>query len=440
MFKTLRNAFAIPEIRKKILYTLLIIAIFRIGAVMVTVPFVDPNVLATASSNQFLDYINMFTGGGFEKATLFALAISPYITASIIIQLLTVAIPSWERMSKEGEDGRKKLGQITRISTVIMAAIEGFSYYMYIKNSLKAVMYTSGFEGIFVAVVVIMCYIAGSSLMMWLAEQINLKGIGNGISIILFAGIVANFNTIIETFKAAWVEVAPDAPVYYAIVPILAILLLAEMYFVVFMDSAERRLPVQYAKRIVGRKMYGGQSTNIPIKVNMAGVLPVIFANALLSLPTMLLGFGVGIDSYDANGEAVYTKFGEFLSWFSFQSAPYVILYVALIIIFGYFYIAITYNPVEIANNLRKNSGTIPGIRPGQPTADYITRIVNRIVLIGSVFLAIVVVIPIITGALTGISLALSGTTLIIVVGVALETARQLESMMLMRHYKGFLE
>jgi len=444
MFKTIRNAFAIPELRKKIFYTFLIVAIFRIGAVMVTVPFVNPAALTAAAGNQYLSYINLFTGGGFEKGTLFALSISPYVTSSIIVQLLTVAIPAWERLSKEGEEGRKKLGQVTRFGTVLMALIEGFSYFMYLRNTSslsEAVIYKDGFQGIFSAVVIISCYIAGATLMMWLGEQINRKGIGNGVSILLFAGIVANFDTIISTLVGAWNEYAPTKPVYYGIVPLLAILLLVEIYFVVYMDGAERRLPVQYAKRVVGRKVYGGQNTHIPLKVNMASVLPVIFANSLLSLPTMLLGFGVGVTKFDATGNPIeFTGFGNFLKWFSYQGAAYMILYIILIIAFAYFYISITYNPVEMANNLRKNSGTVPGIRPGKPTSDYISRVLSRIILIGAISLAIVVLVPMISGSLTSINLALGGTTIIIVVGVAIETARQLESQMLMRHYKGFLE
>lgn len=444
MFKTFRNAFAIPELRKKIFYTLLIVAIFRIGAVMVTVPFVDPSALTAAAGNQYLSYINLFTGGGFEKGTLFALSISPYITSSIIVQLLTVAIPAWERMQKEGEEGRKRLGQYTRAGTVIMALIEGFSYFMYLRNTANlsaSVLYKEGFAGIFSAAVIISCYIAGATLMMWLGEQINKKGIGNGISILLFAGIVANFDSIVSTLTNAWNTYAPNQPIYYAIVPLLGIMLLAEIYFVVFMDSAERRLPVQYAKRVVGRKVYGGQNTNMPLKVNMASVLPVIFANSLLSLPTMLLGFGVGVTAYDSTGNpSAFTGFGEFLKWFSYQGVAYIVLYIILIIAFAYFYISITYNPVEMANNLRKNSGTIPGIRPGKPTSDYISRVLSRIILIGAVSLAIVVLVPMVSGTLTNISLALGGTTIIIVVGVAIETSRQLESQMLMRHYKGFLE
>lgn len=439
MFRTLKNAFAIPELRKKIFYTLLIIAIFRIGAVMVPVPGINPGTLAAAfssSSTDFTTYISMFTGGGFEKATFFALAISPYITASIIVQLLTVAIPAWEKLSKEGEDGRKKLGQITRVGTILMAAIEGTAYYFYIRNSLSAVYYTKGFESVFYAVMIVICYIAGSALMMWLAEQINIKGIGNGISIILFAGIVANFDSIFESLATGW-KLAATYNQYYAFVPMLIILMLAEIYFVVYMNEAERRIPVQYAKRVVGRKLYGGQNTNIPIKVNMANVLPVIFANSLLQLPTLLLGFGL---FKDAAGNL--TGFGKFLNWFSATNAGwgYMLLYVVLIIAFGFFYIGITYNPVEIANNLRKQGGAIPAVRPGKPTSDYISKIVSRIVLIGSLFLCVVVLVPMITGSITGISLALGGTTIIIVVGVALETATSLESQMLMRHYKGFLE
>ncbi|MBQ3125768.1 MAG: preprotein translocase subunit SecY, partial [Clostridia bacterium] len=411
MFTALKNAFAIPELRKKMLYTLLIVLLFRIGSVAVPVPFISTEIVtAMASANEFASYLTLFTGGGFAQATLFALSISPYITASIIIQLLSVAIPSLEKLSKEGEEGRKKLGQITRITTVAMAVITGFSYYTYLRNGAaeSAVQYTKGFEGFFAAVVIIASYTVGSVLMMWLAESINQKGIGNGISIILFAGIVANFDMILSSLLTAW----SNGSKYYAIVIALGILILAEVWFVVFMSDAERRVPVQYAKRVVGRKMYGGQSTNIPIKVNMASVLPVIFANSILSLPTMLLGFGVGVQA-----DGTLTGFGKFLNWFNYQSIWYLILYVILIIAFAYFYISITYNPIEIANNLRKNSGAIPGIRPGKPTSDYLAKIVSRITLIGAIMLAAVVLVPNIGGMLSGISLALGGTTVIIVVG-----------------------
>jgi len=434
LFTALKNAFAIPELRKKMLYTLLIVLLFRIGSVAVPVPFISTEIVtAMASANEFASYLTLFTGGGFAQATLFALSISPYITASIIIQLLSVAIPSLEKLSKEGEEGRKKLGQITRITTVAMAVITGFSYYTYLRNGAaeSAVQYTKGFEGFFAAVVIIASYTVGSVLMMWLAESINQKGIGNGISIILFAGIVANFDMILSSLLTAW----SNGSKYYAIVIALGILILAEVWFVVFMSDAERRVPVQYAKRVVGRKMYGGQSTNIPIKVNMASVLPVIFANSILSLPTMLLGFGVGVQA-----DGTLTGFGKFLNWFNYQSIWYLILYVILIIAFAYFYISITYNPIEIANNLRKNSGAIPGIRPGKPTSDYLAKIVSRITLIGAIMLAAVVLVPNVGGMLSGISLALGGTTVIIVVGVAIETARSMESQMMMRHYKGFLE
>lgn len=434
MFSALRNAFAVPELRKKMLYTLFIILLFRIGSVAISVPFISAEIVGKmANMNEFTSYINLFTGGGFAQATLFALSISPYITASIVIQLLTVAIPALERMSKEGEDGRKKLGQITRISTIVLAVVEGFSYYMYLRNGYdtSAVQYTTGFDAWFAAIVIIACYTAGSSLMMWLAESINEKGIGNGISIILFAGIVANFDSILKSLTTAW----SNGSAYYAIVIGLTVLILAEVWFVVFMSDAERRVPVQYAKRVVGRKVYGGQNTNIPIKVNMASVLPVIFANAILSLPSMLLGFGAG-----KNADGTLNGFGKVLNWFRFDSIWYLIIYVVLIIAFAYFYISITYNPVEIANNLRKNSGAIPGIRPGKPTSDYLAKIVSRVTLIGAIMLAIVVLVPNIGGMLSGISLALGGTTVIIVVGVAIETARSLESQMMMRHYKGFLE
>lgn len=439
MLETLRNAFAVPDLRKKIFYTLMIIAIFRIGSAAIPVPFLLQEAIRALGqdSGTVSGYLDLFTGGGFSRATILALSISPYITASIVMQLLTIAIPALERMQKEGESGRKKIGQITRYATVILGLIEGTAYYLYLRNVsvgeyTTAVQYTTGFDAIFAAVVMVSVYTGGSALMMWLGEQINIKGIGNGISILLFAGIVARFDTIVKTLVAFWNAAGQDTSYsyYYFVIPILVVALAGMIFGVVYMSDAERRIPVQYAKRVVGRKMYGGQSSNIPIKVTMSGVMPIIFASALVSIPSTV---------YEMLTNKTGTL-GKILAFFSSGSAVYSILLVILIIAFSYFYISISYNPIEMANNLRKNSGTIPGIRPGKPTSDYITRIVSRITLIGAIFLAIIAVFPTVIGAVSGINLALGGTTLLIVVGVVLDTSRQLESQMLMRHYKGFLE
>lgn len=439
MLETLRNAFAVPDLRKKIFYTLMIIAIFRIGSAAIPVPFLLQEAIRALGqdSGTVSGYLDLFTGGGFSRATILALSISPYITASIVMQLLTIAIPALERMQKEGESGRKKIGQITRYATVILGLIEGTAYYLYLRNVTvgeytTAVQYTTGFDAIFAAVVMVSVYTGGSALMMWLGEQINIKGIGNGISILLFAGIVARFDTIVKTLVAFWNAAGQDTSYsyYYFVIPILVVALAGMIFGVVYMSDAERRIPVQYAKRVVGRKMYGGQSSNIPIKVTMSGVMPIIFASALVSIPSTIYEF--------LNNKT--GMLGKILAFFSSGSAVYSILLVILIIAFSYFYISISYNPIEMANNLRKNSGTIPGIRPGKPTSDYITRIVSRITLIGAIFLAIIAVFPTVIGAVSGINLALGGTTLLIVVGVVLDTSRQLESQMLMRHYKGFLE
>lgn len=439
MLETLRNAFAIPDLRKKIFYTLMIIAVFRIGSAAIPVPFLFTEAIRALSqdSNAVSGYLNLFTGGGFSRATILALSISPYITASIVMQLLTIAIPPLERMQKEGESGRKKLGQITRYATVVLGLIEGTAYYLYLRNIhvgeyTTAVQYTTGFDSIFAAVVMVSVYTGGSALMMWLGEQINIKGIGNGISILLFAGIVARFDSIVSALANFWKLAGENTAqsYYYFVVPIIAVVLAAMVFGVVFMSDAERRIPVQYAKRVVGRKMYGGQNSNIPIKVTMSGVMPIIFASALVSIPSTVYEMLTVKDG----------TLGKILSYFSYTSVAYSVIFVILIIAFSYFYISISYNPIEMANNLRKNSGTIPGIRPGKPSSDYISRIVSRITLIGAIFLAVIAVFPTIIGAVSGISLALGGTTLLIVVGVVLDTSRQLESQMLMRHYKGFLE
>ena len=440
MFKTIRNAWKIPDLRKKILFTLLIIVIFRFGSV-IPVPFLDVESLrqlmetVNGDGGGMLSYLNMLTGGAFSQATLFAMGVTPYINASIIIQLLTVAIPPLERVSKEGEEGRKKLAAITRYSTVVLGLIQGTAYYFYLKNS-DITLFNNGFSMVFSAIVIIAVFTAGTALLMWLGEQINEKGIGNGISILLFAGIIARMPTTIGQLGSYLNAAASDPTNYgkfYFLVPLFVIIFLVVIWVIVFMNDSERRIPVQYAKRVVGRKMYGGQSSHIPIKVGMSGVLPIIFASSILSIPSTIEFF---------MGYKVQQGFWKgFFDAFSTTGWLYSVLYFILIILFAYFYIMIQYNPVEMANNLRQNNGTIPGIRPGRPTSDFIAKILSRITLIGALFLAFIALLPIIYSNITGMhGLMLGGTSIIILVGVALETTKQIESQMMMRHYKGFLD
>lgn len=438
MFQTLINAWKVADLRKKILYTVFVILIFRIGAA-IPVPFVDigEGILSDPNANNFMTYLSMMTGDAFNYGTLFAMSITPYINSSIIIQLLTVAIPALEKLAKEGEEGRKKISSITRYTAVGLAIMQSTAYYFYIRSqgyltvADDGAKYT-GFFAVFQALVIILCYTAGATFIMWLGEQINEKGIGNGISIILFAGIVSRMPTTLY----ALYQYMDKGGAYFALVPIAVVSLLLMIAFIVWMDNAERRIPVQYAKRVVGRKMYGGQNTHIPIKVNMCGVLPIIFASSILSLPPTIQMF-------------VTVKEGGFWEGFFkiFESThwAYAIMYFVLIIFFAYFYAAIQYNPIEMANNIRKNSGAIPGIRPGKPTSDYITKILSRLTLLGALLLSVVALYPIIFSQITAafkhqVSLSLGGTSIIILVGVALETVKQLESQMMMRHYKGFLD
>jgi preprotein translocase subunit SecY len=436
VFNTIRNAWRIPDLRKKILYTLLIIIVFRFGSV-IPAPFLDASALselmASAGENSALGYINMLTGGAFSYASLFAMGITPYINSSIIMQLLTIAIPLLERMAKEGEEGRKKIATITRYVTVILGLIQGVAYYFYLRSQ-GIVEYTDGFAGVFVAFVIVLTFTAGTALIMWMGEQINDKGVGNGISIILFAGIVARLPV---TFGTVWqymqlgMESASTAGQYLVLAPLFVVLFLVVIWVIVFMNEAERRIPVQYAKKVVGRKMYGGQSTFLPVKVAMSGVMPVIFASAILSIPQFIQFFWNPSEGF---GRAL-------LDAFSSSGWLYVVLYFFLILMFAYFYMSIQYNPLEMANNLRQNNGTIPGIRPGKPTADFIAKILSKVTLIGALFLAFVALVPIIYTNVTGMyGLSMGGTSIIIIVGVALETVKQLESQMMLRHYKGFLD
>ena len=428
MVQTLRNAWRIEEIRRKILFTLLIILLYRLGNA-IPVPYV--NVAALQSyfamlQNTVLGLLDVMSGGAFSQATIFALSIQPYINASIIIQLLCIAIPALERMSKEeGEEGRKKIAAITRYVTVAIGLLQGFGFYMLIKNN--GILAPEAQSSVWAAIVIILTFTSGSALIMWLGEQITEHGIGNGISMILFASIISRLpSSMIQSIRNIILGTLQWWVLVLMILGALAIIAL-----IVFVNDAERRIPVQYAKRVVGRKMYGGQSTHLPMKVNMSGVMPIIFAQSIASVPATIAAFTGKTD-------------GWVNTWFGNNSIPYAIIYFLLIIFFAYFYSTIQFNPIEVANNLKKNGGYIPGFRPGKPTSEFIHKVLNKITLFGAIYLGIIAVVPILvahfsnSAALTGISLG--GTSIIIVVGVALETVRALEAQMLMRNYKGFLD
>ncbi len=415
MFQTIRNAWKIPDLRKKILFTLFMIAVFRLGS-YIPVPGLDRGALQSmiGEGNNLFGMLDLFSGGAFGNATIFAMSITPYINSSIIIQLLTVAIPALERLAKEGEEGRKRLASWTRYGTVILAFIQATGLYFALRSGLTN-------SGVVPFILVTFSFTAGTAFLMWLGEQITEYGVGNGISIIIFAGIVSRVPSsvigLVNNFKA--VQGAQGIISLAAIVIVSA----ASILLVVFINDAERRIPVQYAKRMVGRKMYGGQSTHIPIKVAMAGVIPIIFAMSILSFPQTIAQF-----------------MGKNIQIFNTTSWWYIVLYFVLIIFFTYFYTAIQFNPIEVANNMKKNGGFIPGIRPGKPTSDFINRVLVKITLAGAVFLGLIAVLPQIVAKYTAFHLTLGGSSLLILVGVALETVKQIESQMLMRHYKGFLD
>lgn len=440
MFQTLKKAWGVPEIRKKLLYTLLMIVIFRLGSA-ITVPFLDPEVVSswvklnTEGTGNFLEYLNTMTGGGLSKATIFSLSITPFINASIIMQLLTYALPPLERMRDEGEEGRKKIEKITSFVSMALAVFMSFAYYITLKrmevDGAYAVKYTSGWQMYFSAAVIIACFVAGALLVVWMGNRVSEKGIGNGISIILFAGIAARF----PTDAGLLIRLTKQNPSKYLFVTIGYLLfMIFEIGFVVFMNEAERRIPIQYAKRVVGRKQYGGQKTHIPIKVCMSGVMPIIFAMSFMSLPSTIQLFKPVTKT-----SGFYYHFCHF---FSTRSWSYAVIYFLLIIAFNYFYVSIQYNPVEMANNLRQSNGGIPGIRSGKPTADYIQRVLSKITLVGAFFLGIIAVIPIFISIADSqlATLSMGGTTILIAVSVALETTRTLESHLMMRHHKGFLK
>ena len=424
MLQTLRNAWKIPELRKKLIFTLFILLIYRVGNV-IPVPYIETQTLAdyfsAQLSNTILGLYNAMSGSAFSQATVFALGIQPYINASIIIQLLTIAIPALERIAKEGgEEGKKKIARITRYTTVGLGLLMGWAYYMMLSNASYGVPIIKQ-SGFLPALVIILAFTAGSAVVMWLGEQITEFGIGNGISMILFANIISGIPRMIgNLFQMAWWQIL------IVVVGIVALVL-----FIVFINDAERRIPIQYAKRVVGRKIYGGQNTNLPIKVSMSGVMPVIFAQSICSLPATICTFvGVG------EGSWWYDHVWSSHSWF------YAVVYFLMIFFFSWFYSTIQYDTVEISNNLKSNGGFIPGFRPGKPTAEFIQKVINKIVVFGAVYLGVVALLPIIAGNLmAGVqSLAIGGTSVIIVVGVALETVKALEAQMLMRHYKGFLD
>ena len=424
MLQTLRNAWKIPELRKKIIFTLFILLIYRIGNV-IPVPFIDvatlSNYFDSVLSTTILGLYNAMSGSAFSQATVFALGIQPYINASIIIQLLTIAIPALERLAKEGgEEGKKKIARISRYTTVGLGLLMGWAYYTMLHNYASQGFSIITEQGFLPAMVIILAFTAGSAVVMWLGEQITEFGIGNGISMILFANIVSGLPRMVSTlFTMAWWQII-----------IVVIGMVALVLFIIFINDAERRIPIQYAKRVVGRKVYGGQNTNLPIKVSMAGVMPIIFAQTICSLPATICAFT-----------------GKTSGWWyehvwSSSSWTYAVIYFLMIFFFSWFYSTIQYDPVEISNNLKKNGGFIPGFRPGKPTADFIQKVINKIVVFGAVYLGVVALLPIVAGNLmSGVrNLAIGGTSNIIVVGVALETVKALEAQMLMRHYKGFLD
>ena len=423
MIQTIRKAWGIPELRKKIVFTLLILLIFRVGNAIPT-PYINTELLGAyidSTGGSLLSLYNVMSGGAFAQATVFALGVQPYINSSIIIQLLTIAIPALERLAREGgEAGKKKIASITRYATVAIALLQAFGYYMICKN--YGILEQSG---IWPALVIIVTLVAGSSFVMWLGEQVNEFGIGNGISMILFAGILARIPTAFTTGRYF---VAQKGSIGYLWLALVLLGILAMIVLIVHVNGAERRIPVQYAKRQVGRKMYGGQASTLPMKVNMSGVLPIIFAQSIASLPATIAAFTGHSDSV----------------WASTTNVVYAIIYFLLIIFFAYFYSTIQFNPIEVANNLKKNGGYIPGFRPGKPTSEFIKRVLNKITLFGAIYLGIIAVVPILvacfseTAANSGVSLG--GTSIIIVVGVAIETVRALEAQLLMRNYKGFLE
>ena len=447
MFKTLKNAWKIPELQNKILFTLLIVLLYRVGSA-IPVPYVNSEIMSSFNSvygGTILGYMSILSGGAMSQATLFALSVSPYITASIVIQLLTVAFPNWlGKIAKDGEEGQKKIKKYTRIVTVALALITAYGYTALLAGNgwLNGITWkgfwvdttTNGLQVSISVLVIIASYCAGAAIIMWLAELIDAKGIGNGISMILFFNILSRVPSLVESL---WNMITSDK--FHLAIGILlgvlsVVITLAMIVLIIWVTNSERRIPIQYAKRVVGRKMYGGQGTNLPIKLNMTGVMPIIFASSIVSVPATIATFITNENNW----------FKKFVGgWFDTDTWPYIIVYLLLIVAFSYFYILISFNPIEVANNIKNNGGSVPGIRTGKPTAEYITKILNRITLIGAFFLCIVAGLPMIINVVSGgafAGIAFGGSSLLIVIGVALETFRDIEAQITMRNYKGFLD
>ncbi|MBQ7959122.1 MAG: preprotein translocase subunit SecY [Oscillospiraceae bacterium] len=445
MFETFRNAWKNEDLRKRILFTIFIIVIYRIGSVFIPVPFLDGEVLRQMlemNGGSIFSYMDILSGGSLPNATVFALSITPIINAQIIMQLLTYALPPLERLSKEGETGRKRLQKITDIVAIGIALLQGFGYYVIMKN-YGAVQYVGGSEGIFAMIVIIACFVAGSSIVVWLGNQINEFGLGNGISLILFAGIIARGPS--ELLKLITL-VKTDMQNIFLVLGIIVVFVLM-IAFVVFMNSSERRIPIQYAKRVVGRRQYGGQSTHIPIKVAATGVMPIIFAMTFMSIPqTLGLIWDPMVIAQKPELTGLEEFYLKFLNFFNSNAIGYAIIYFLLIIAFNYFYVSMSFNPVEIANGLRQSNGGIPGLRTGKPTSDYIARVLSHITLVGAFFLGIIAILPIVTQnilramGVADVNIAMGGTSVLIIVSVALDLVRTLESQLMMRHHKGFLQ
>ena len=441
LVKIVVDAWKVQDIRSKILFTLMILLLYRIGANLY-VPFVNTDTIKSAADSTQLTQgifgmVNLFSGGSFAQAALFALGVSPYITASIVVQLLTIAIPALERLSKEGDEGKKKINALTKIITVVLALVTAIGYVRLLGDSYFVAQSTPAMN--FLAkLVMVLCFCAGASIVMWLAELINEKGIGNGISMILFANIVSSFGNMffgmVAMMKNGYDEWLTGWPLVIGIVEfvISVALAIASVGLIVWFTNSEERIRITYAKKVVGRKMYGGQSSNLPLKMNMAGVMPVIFASSIVSILPTIAGL--------TNSQG---KFYKFVTNYLGTSTPaYILIYLLLIFLFSYFYIMISFNPVEVANNIKSNGGSIKGYRSGSETANYIKKHLNRITLMGAVFLAVIAGLPMIVGALVPsfTTLAFTGTSLLIVVGVVLETVRQIEAQMKLRNYKGFLD
>ena len=437
MFQTFKNAWKTPELKRKLLFTIMIILLYRIGANLY-VPFInieEVQNLATYYQGSIFQFVSLLSGDAFSKATFFALSVTPYITASIVMQLLTIAIPALERLSKEGEEGRKKINNYTRFVTVFLALVTAYGYLKLLDNyGILMISKATDKAGYYFGMaVMVACFCTGAAVIMWLAEKINDHGIGNGISMILFANIISRGAAMVQGLISMVSSKSDTKGYIFGVLEVILSLALtvAVIGLIVWFTNSERRIPVQYAKRVVGRKMYGGQNSNLPLKMNMAGVMPVIFASSIVSIPATIAGF------MSENG---FTKWVS--NWFNYNSALYIVLFILLILLFSYFYIMISFNPVEVSNNIKNQGGSVPGIRPGKPTADYIKKILNRITFLGALFLIVISGIPLIVNAVASgfSSIAFGGTSLLIVVGVALETAQDLEAQLSMRNYKGFLD